>query len=118
MAGVLVPLVLLPRYTTFSGPTTFVTVAMDASDYEKAIVDLWRSAGANLGTFAVTFEESTDQNTWTVCTGGPYADPGANNQRQFQPELTKRWFRIAITLTGSNCVVTTWCVGFLMMRET
>ena len=118
MAGTLVALVMIPRYTTLSGPTTFQTVAMDASDYEKAIVDLWRSAGANLGTFAVNFEESTDQNTWTTCAGGPYTDPGANAQSQFQPEMTKRWFRITITLTGSNCVATLWCVGFLMMRET
>ena len=118
MAGMLVSLVLIPRYTTLSGPTTFMTVAMDASDYEKAIVDLWRSAGANLGTFTPNFEESTDQITWTTCGGGPFADPGANAQSQFQPVLTKRWFRITITLTGGNAVVTLWCVGFLEMRET
>lgn len=118
MAGTLVPLVLFPRYSTLSGPTTFQTVAMDVTDYEKAIVDLWRSAGANLGSFTPSFEESTDQITWTTCSGGPFLDPGANAQSQFQPQLTKRWFRITIALAGTDCVVTLWCVGFLMMRET
>ena len=42
---------------------------------------------------------------------------GANAQSQFQPELTKRWFRITITLTGGNPVCTLWCIGFLMVRE-
>ena len=118
MAGTLVPLVLFPRYSTLSGPTTFQTVAMDVTEFEKAIVDLWRSAGASLATLVPNFEESTDQVTWTNCGGGPFADPGANNQLQFQPLLTKRWFRITITLTGVDCVSTLWCVGFLMMRET
>jgi hypothetical protein len=117
MAGTLVPLVLLPRYTTLSGPTTFQTIAMDVSDYEEALVDFWRSAGANLGTLGVAFEESTDQVTWSNCAGGPFNDPGANLQSQFKPEMTKRWFRITVTLTGANCVVTMWCIGFLMMRE-
>ena len=117
MAGTLVPLVLLPRYTTLSGPTTFQTIAMDVSDYEQAIVDFWRSAGANLGTILPNFEESIDQVTWSTCSGGPYIDPGANSQSQFKPALSKRWFRITITLTGANAVCTMWCIGFLMVRE-
>lgn len=117
MAGMLVPLVLLPRFTTLSGATTFSTVAMEVPDYESAVVDLWRSSGANLGTFTVTYEESTDQNTWTTCGGTPFNDPGANAQIQHKPTLSKRWFRISITLTGANAVVTCWCVGFLEMRE-
>ena len=117
MAGTLVPLVLIPRYTTLSGATTFQTIAMDVTDYEKAIVDFWRSAGANLGSITPNFEESIDQVTWSTCGGGPFADPGANSQAQFQPDLTKRWFRITIALTGANPVVTLWCIGFLMVRE-
>lgn len=117
MAGTLVPLVLIPRYTTLSGSTTFQTIAMDVTDYEKAIVDYWRSAGAGLGSITANFEESIDQVTWSTCTGGPYTDPGANAQSQFQPELTKRWFRITVTLTGGNPVCTLWCIGFLMVRE-
>jgi len=118
MPGTLVPIVLLPRFTTFSGPTTtFYTVGMEVSEYSKVILSTWRSSGASLSGFAVTYEESTDQLTWTTCAGGPFSDPGAFAEIQHQPELTKRWFRIGVTLTGANAVVTCWCIGFLEMRE-
>ena len=117
MAGLLVPLVLIPRYSTYAGPTTFTTIGMDVSEYEKAIVSYWRSVGANLGTIAVSFEESMDQITWTACAGGPYTDPGASTEAQFQPVISKRWFRVTIILTGANSVCSCWCIGFLQQRE-
>ena len=43
MAGELVPLVLLPRYSTFSGAHSFTTIGMEVSDYSSAIVNVWRS---------------------------------------------------------------------------
>lgn len=117
MAGILVPLVLIPRYTTLSGNTTFTTIGMDVTEYEKAIVSYWRSSGVSAGTPTATFEESMDQLNWTTCSGGPYTDPGANTETQFQPVLTKRWFRISITLVNANSACTFWCIGFLMQRE-
>ena len=62
MAGNLASVVVYPRFTTLSGATTFPTVAMEVTDYEKALLDCWRSAGANAPGFAITFEESNDQN--------------------------------------------------------
>jgi hypothetical protein len=119
MAGTLVPLVLIPRYTSYAGDATaFTTIGMDVTEYEKAIVSFWRSNGANFGSIAITFEESMDQLNWTTCAGGPFTDPGAGNEGQFQPELTKRWFRIKVTPGGANVVVSCWCIGFLMQRET
>lgn len=52
MAGELTPLVLLPRYSTYVGESTFMTIAMDVTEYEMAIVNCWR--GKLLGT-APTF---------------------------------------------------------------
>jgi hypothetical protein len=117
MAGTFVPLVLVPRYTTYAGDTSFSTVAMDVSEYSKATLSFWRSVGANLTSVAATYEESTDQVTWTTCGGGPFNTPSANTEEQHQPTLTKRWFRIVLTLTGTDAVVTCWCIGFLEMRE-
>ncbi len=118
MAGTYVPLVLIPRYTTFAGAATYTTVGMDVSDYEKAVVSYWRSAGVNLLTTPVVlFEESTDQVSWSPCTGGPYLDPGAGIETQYQPVLTKRWFRISVQLATADSAVTLWCLGFLMQRE-
>jgi hypothetical protein len=118
MAGMFVPLVLMPRYTTLAGAAIYTTVGMDVSEYEKAVLSYWRSAGVNLATVPVVlFEESTDQITWTACAGGPYLDPGANAETQYQPVLTKRWFRINVTLATADSAVTLWCIGFLMQRE-
>jgi hypothetical protein len=118
MAGNFVPLVLIPRYTTYSGDSIdYTTIGMDVSDYDKAVVSFWRSGGNSLTSIAITFEESIDQLNWTTCSGGPYNDPGSNTEGQFQPVLTKRWFRIKITLTGAGATVSCWCIGFLEMRE-
>lgn len=118
MSGELVPLVLLPRYTTFSGVNTFTTIAMDVTEYQSAIVNVWRGVLNGAGaTVAFSFEESTDQVNWTTCTNGSGGDPGANSEAQYTPELKKRWFRIKIETTGTEpVIVTCWAVGFLEMR--
>ncbi len=120
MAGLNVPLVLLPRYTTYSGQngTVFTTIGMDVTDYEKAVVSFWRSAGISLTSVSITFEESMDQILWSTCGGGPFTDPGATTEAQFSPLLTKRWFRISVTINSTpNASVTCWCIGFLVQRE-
>lgn len=119
MAGNQVPLVLIPRYTTYAGQNTdFTTIGMDVTDYVKATVSFWR--GVLLGTtpaILITFEESMDQLYWSTCLGGPFTDPGQAVEGQFVPVISKRWFRIKITLTGTAPVVTCWCIGFLEQRE-
>lgn len=118
MAGVFVPLVLIPRYTTYAGATDFFTIGMDVTDYESATVSFWRAPMAVGPTIAINFEESMDQLLWSTCGGGPFPDPGAVTEGQFKPVITKRWFRIKITLAGANPVATCWCIGFLEQRET
>jgi hypothetical protein len=118
MAGNLVPLVLIPRYTTYAGASVFTTIAMDVTEYEKALVNAWR--GKLIGTaptFDITFEESTDQQQWTTCTNGTGGDPGEETEDQYTPELKKRWFRAKVTLTGTNPVAACWAIGFLELRQ-
>jgi hypothetical protein len=92
---------------------------MEVTDYEQAIVNVFR--GPLIGTaptFGVTLEESTDQQTWTTCTGTtPNYDPGSGLEGQQTATLKKRWFRIKVTLAGTSPVVTCWALGFLMLRE-
>lgn len=129
MAGELVPLVLLPRYTTYAGndtsgtPYYFTTIALDVTQYQNAIINMWR--GKIVGTagtpaFKVWFQESTDQDSWSFCTGSPGGaaggDPGENNETQYTLELKKRWFRVRIELQNDNNVVSCWAVGFLEER--
>ncbi len=118
MAGLYVPLVLVPRYTTYTGNNTFTTIGMDVSDFEKAVVSFWRSSGIPTVALTIDFQESMDQQTWSSCAGGAFSDPGANTEVQFNVTLTKRWFRISLTLGNAASAITCWCIGFLMQRET
>ena len=119
MAGELVPLVLLPRYSTFVGALVFTTIGMEASNYSKAIVNVWRGSMTGTSpTFGAVFEESTDQNTWTTCVNGTGGDPGADSEQQYTPDLSMRWFRIKVTLAGTDPAVSCWAMGFFERRVT
>jgi len=115
MAGVLVPVVMMRRFTTLVGPGSYYTVAIEAKDYQNAIISAWRSVAT--GTVAFTLEESTDQKTWTACDGGEAFDPGADAEEQVTGALTKRWFRVKAAISGANARVTCWVLGFLERRE-
>ncbi len=135
MAAELIPLVLVPRYTTIAGPDTvdLSTSPVDVSAYSMAYVTVWR--GHIVGTpaptepepppplplgFAIAFEESTDQVTWQMCSGGPPADvgmdPGENVQVALELTLTRRWLRARLHVYAADNVVTCWAAGFLERR--
>lgn len=117
MAGELVSLVLFPRYTTLLGATTFTTLALDATDYQSAIVNVWRAPLiGTAGSITVSFEESTDQDTWTTCANGTGGDPGPNTEVQYKPSIAKRWFRAKVVLGGTDPGATFWALGFLELR--
>lgn len=118
MAGEFVPLVMLPRYTSLVGTGDFTTIGMDVSEYSSAYLNCWRGALTGTSpTFAIVFEESTDQVTWSTCTSGGGGDPGASTEQQYNPTLKKRWFRIKVTLGGTGPAVSCWAIGFLEKRE-
>ncbi len=113
------PLVLAPRYTAHVGSGIYVTVGLDVTPFKSAIVTVWR--GNLIGTsanFGVTLEESSDQETWSVCTGTtPSTDPGANNEVLIDPTLDKQYFRIKMILNGANAGVTWFATGSLQSRK-
>lgn len=122
MAGELTPLVMLPRFTTLAGAATFTTIAMDVTDYQTAILNFWRGKMVANTTFAVTCEESTDQETWTTCAGTNCSgfDPGELTEDQASATLKKRWFRLKVVLAGTGGAypeATCWAVGFLEDRQ-
>jgi hypothetical protein len=128
MAGVQVPLVLLPRYTTYAGvtvggdPAFFTTVGMEVTRYASATVSVWRGpilgGGSPAPTMSFNFEESTDLSNWTACgTSGGTSAPEPNEESTTVVTLRKRWFRLRVLLTGDAPVVNCWAVGFLEERE-
>jgi hypothetical protein len=128
MAGQQVPLVLLPRYTTFAGvPSTgagtigvdyFSTIAMDVTQYQSAVLNVWRGKIIGSGTTPkFNFQESTDQVNWSQCAGvSADRDPGENKEAQYEAALGKRWFRITVKLDNQSDVLSCWAVGFLVQR--
>lgn len=118
MAGELVPLVMLPRYSTFAGATTFTTIAMDVTEYSKAILNVWRGPLSGGGLYKFTCQESTDGVNWADCAGATWpVDPTSGVEAQYEAELRRRWFRVKLELTGTDPMTSTWAVGFLERRE-
>jgi hypothetical protein len=120
MAGELVPLVMLPRYSSYNGAGDFTTIGMEVTDYTSAILNVWRGPFNGSGTVAFSCEESTDQTNWTTCSGTNVAgyDPGQNNEGQAVATLKKRWFRVKVAVAGTGAIgVTCWAIGFLEQRE-
>jgi hypothetical protein len=122
MAGELVPLVMFPRFSCFSGTGAspdFYTMPVDVTPYESVILSVWRSyLVGTIPTYALTFQESMDQVSWSTVTGvSAGVDPGDVTEVQYTGTLKKRWFRLKLVLGGTGPVVTTWAVGFLERRQ-
>lgn len=119
MAGQLAPVVMIPRYSAYTGADTFTTVPIEVSRYDSMLLSVWRSPLIGTSpTFTITFEQSMDQQTWSTITVSPAnTDPGADAETQYSGSLTKRWFRVKIVLGGTNPVATCYVVGAFVMRE-
>jgi hypothetical protein len=111
MAGQAVPLVLIPRYTSYVGANTFTTVPLAVSDYEQAHVTFWR--GRCPGSFAAVFETSHDALVWTNALGTTTITAVDTSDRWDIP-LDRRWFRIRIALGTTS--ITCWATGLLTRR--
>lgn len=122
MAGLSVPVVMVPRFTTFCGGVAFETMAIDISRYSGAELTVWRGEMAGTSpAFKVTFQESTDgtAGSWTDCTGGAQTSVSEDSQTQFALTFTKRLFRALIELETSDSTIpvgTGWISGFFEQR--
>jgi len=112
-----VPIVLLGRYTTLAGSSTFHTIPVNVVDY--ASVELTISRGKMIVGGAVTFmvQHSSDRSTWFSETG---VDPGADGQNVYEYTLSRQWLRLAVTLGAGGSdfpVVSCYAVGTLVTRR-
>ena len=124
MAGRLVPLVLLPRYTTLAGqpggPGYYTTVPIEVDAYSRAILTVWRGKMRAATDFSFTCWESTDQVAWEECAGDNAEDfdPGAEAEGVVKATLTRRWLRLGVIVAGlADAQATCWAVGHLEERE-
>ena len=121
MIGELVPVVMLPRFTSYLGEGTYTTVPLDVSDYEGASLEFWRGKlrSPASGTFNAYFEEASEptmpNDRWTQLASYSTADASVLVPLVF----TKKFFRIRIELTDATnhgVGITCWAAGSLQKR--
>jgi hypothetical protein len=121
MAGTLVPLVVVPRYTSFVRFGYFTTVPVDVTAFQRLILTAWRGKmqGGPSPSFGLSCQESTDRVTWFDCAGtnvsgyDPAASASVEGEGVILATLTRRWFRMRIALgdNSGQVRVTTWVAG-------
>jgi hypothetical protein len=117
MAGKNVPIVLIPRYTSYVGGGVYTTPPIPVSAYESLVVSMWRSAGiGTMPTVGFFWRESNDLVDFEACTGGISSAPVAT-ETQSTVQLSKAWFQLSVVLNPADAAMTFWCQGFLILRE-
>jgi len=118
MAGRNVPIVLIPRFTTYAGATSFITAAIPVSPYSALNFDFWH--GPVIGTFGsiiLALQESNDGSRWDDCTGSVPGIAPAEGEVPVSVTITKAWLRLVVALAGTDMAVTCWAEGFFERRE-
>ena len=124
MAGELVPLVMIPRYTSYVGAGEYSTAPMEVSAYSTVYLGVWvgflrgSDATPTAATLSIILEGSQDADTWTDFNIAPAI---ASGYSVIEMGLYRKWFRMKATLTGNSaindCAVTCWAVGSFERRE-
>ena len=121
MIGEIVPVVMLPRFTSYLGEGTYTTVPLDVSEYAGAAIEFWRGKlrSPATGTFAAYFEEASEpwgsDGAWSTLDDFSTADASD----LVEVEFSKKYFRIRIVLTDSTyhaVGITCWAAGSLQRR--
>ena len=110
-----VPLVLVPRYTTFVGGGDFQTEGVRVQPYDAAVLTVWR--GALLGSSAgiqVAFAESNDRDEWFTCEGGDPFAPEEGTEAVREINITRTYLRVEVSLTGTDPAATVYITGYLV----
>jgi hypothetical protein len=118
MSAVDAGVVFLPRFTTLVGATNFFTAPLDASRLGGVQFQVWRGPIRSTGgqpSLQLLLEESLDADTWAMGGGSsPAAIPILEGSAHFfSYSFRLRWFRLRLTLTGTNPMVTCWAEGLL-----
>lgn len=129
MAGQFVPVVLIPRFTSYIGDSVCRSVALDVTEFQRCILTVWWGPlvgdTSNGAKFELTLEVSDDNDQWvepsgfTALTVPPENAAGGNST--FDVTLTRRFLRIVASMTEDTTdgvvAVTCWAAGHLERRE-
>ena len=119
MAGILIPGILVPRYSLYVGAGSYYTQPIAATSFCRLTLDFWKGnlIGSGAPAVAVSFQEAIDPTTFQDCVGGPWSVPSGSGESQFVAALSMNWFRFGILLSGTDAGVTCWAQGFFEHRE-
>lgn len=118
MAGLRVPVVLFPRYSTFLGPMAFPTAFIPVAAYSSIYLEFWHGPITGGAPITITFDESNDAQDLTSCGGGPWSIPMGSGQSPLSASLSKAWLRATLILAGGpSSGVTCYAQGFFELRE-
>lgn len=117
MAGQNVPIVLIPRYTTYVGTGDFRTIPIPVSAYEALVLNFINGNMIGSGTVILSCQETNDLQTWTACTGDTPAVPSPFQEIQWRFNVSKAWLRFTVSLNGNNIGFTCAAQGFFEKRE-
>jgi hypothetical protein len=118
MPGRSVPVVIVPRWTTFSGPGDFFSMPLAISAYDRLVLSYMR--GNLVGTtpgLLLLCQESNDLDAWTDCGGSTPSSSVPFVEDQFTFDLTKAWLRFGVSPVGASTSVTCYAMGFFELRE-
>jgi len=117
MAGLNVPIVLIPRFTSYVGGGIYDTLPIPISAYESLVLSFWMNTGVGTApTLSVSLLESNDLDRWEPCVGTPVT-PVPGSEVQMTVTLSKAWFRFLVSLSPADAGFTVWAQGFLQLRE-
>ncbi len=124
MIGVQVPLVLVPRYSSYMGEGDYVSAALDVSAYSDGAVSVWRGKLVGASTaFKFYVQVSTDALVWTDFplngVGPTWIDPGENQVQVAAFTCTRQWLRAKVTLEKNGAdspAVSCWASGLITER--
>ena len=117
MAGRNVPVVLIPRYTSYIGGGPYDTLPIPVSAYESLVLSFWMNSGVGTApTLGIALLESNDLNDWDPCGGTPVT-PVPGSEVQMTITLTRAWFRFHVLLNPADAGFTAWAQGFFQLRE-
>ena len=115
MEGVAVPVVIIPRYSSFVGVNVFTTQPLLVEEFSKAQIVFFRSGMDAGASFSASFQTSQNQQDWFDDPGSPITSVATEDIHEV--DLPRKWFRIRIELSGSDPAITCWAAGLLIRRE-
>ena len=111
--------VLIPRYSSLTGPHTYRFAPVNVRDFAKADLTAWRGVLAGTDAlFSVFLEESIDLVLWNEVLDSSMA-PSAGTEAVASCELELPWVRAVVDLSApiTDCAVTCWMVGNFTLRD-